>query len=114
MGLFDTLAMVALWVREAEKALLEKSADCVRIRCIADSPGISDVLLLVPKGKADILDVMGVADASDAVLAPTVCPGASVLMRKVFWSNECQHNEVFGADWLGQGVSRLQASPSGL
>lgn len=50
----------------------------------------ADVLLLVPKGKGDILEAMGVADSGDAIFAPSVGPGTCVLVGKVLWRGSRQ------------------------
>lgn len=56
MRLLDTFAMIALGIAQAEEPLLQ------------------EVILLVPECKSDILQAVSVANTSDAVLAPSVCP----------------------------------------
>jgi hypothetical protein len=41
------------------------------------------VLFFVPKGEGNVKSAMGVADASDAILAPTVGPKAGLIVRKI-------------------------------
>lgn len=55
MRLFNTLAMVALRVTQAEQSLFQK------------------VIFLVPEGKRNILQSVGIADTCYAVLTPSVC-----------------------------------------
>lgn len=51
---------------------------------IQEGMGSDDsVLFLIPKGKRYILEAVGVANASDAVLAPAICAGSGVIVRKV-------------------------------
>lgn len=59
MSFFDALAMIALWIRQAEEALLkEVTVRCqTRLRCETCFV-LSVSLFLVPKGERNVLDPM--------------------------------------------------------
>ncbi len=60
----DVLTVVALAVGQAEQSLLE------------------DRIALVPQGHRDAQPLLGVAPATDAVLAPAICTAARVIVRQ--------------------------------
>ena len=56
VGFLDTLPMVALRIAQTKEAFLE------------------EVILLIPEGKRNVLEAMGVRDARNAVFAPSIRP----------------------------------------
>lgn len=85
MGLFDTLAMVSLWVGQAEESLLEEGTMSRQQLDLTAYWQGADALLLVPKGKSNILEAVGVADSGDAIFAPSVGPGTCVIVGEILW-----------------------------
>jgi hypothetical protein len=65
VGLLDALAMVPLGVGQAEQPFLEEG------------------VFLVPESEGDVLVAMGIANASNAVLTPSVCARACVVVREI-------------------------------
>jgi len=63
--LLDVLAVIALGAGDAEKAFLE------------------DGVLAVPEGRCEAEQLIAIADAGDAVLAPAIGPAAGVVVRQV-------------------------------
>jgi hypothetical protein len=85
VSLLDALAVVPLRVGQAKKALFEKGAS-------SRSAGWPEqwyhrtqlaLLLLVPESKGDVLVAVGVANARNAVLAPSVCARPGVIVGEV-------------------------------
>lgn len=73
MSLLDALAVVPLGVRQPKQSLLEKRAgNRVSGLTTAESQDQLAILLLVPESKCDVLQAMGIANAGNAVLAPSV------------------------------------------
>ena len=69
VAFLQRLAVVALWVGQAKQAFLEEVTAFCQRQPISWSELTS--LLLVPKGKANVLQSMRVGNASNAVLAPS-------------------------------------------
>ena len=62
---FDTLAMIALGITQAEESFLQ------------------EIVLLVPERKSHVLQTMSVTDTCDAILAPSVCSRPRLVMGEV-------------------------------
>merc|ERR1711939_582574 len=65
MRLLDALAMIPLRIRKAKKTFLQ------------------EVIFLVPEGKSNILQAMGIGDTSNAILSPAKCPRSSMFMGEM-------------------------------
>jgi len=65
MCFLQTLAMISLWVAQAEQSLLQKG------------------ILLVPEGKSDVLQAMAITDTSNAVFTPSERSGSSLIVGEV-------------------------------
>jgi hypothetical protein len=63
--LLDVLAMVSLVASDTEQTLFE------------------DRILLVPQGEPETEPLVIVGYSCNAILAPSICPGTSVFVRKV-------------------------------
>lgn len=86
VGFLDTLTMIAFWVRQAEQSLLEEIAiESQQDISYAEYIGL---LFLVPKGKRNVLKVVCVGDARNAVFSPPVRSRASVIVGKVWTLNQ--------------------------
>lgn len=64
------------------------------------------LLFLVPEGKGYVLQAVGVAYTSNAVLAPTVRSLSGLVMGEI-----CERDQRESIEWIGENI-RLQASPS--
>lgn len=88
MRLFNTLAVISLRVRQTEQSLLEEWAAPKKNQRPSSGETVSGrccfILVLVPESKSDILETVRVAYAGYTVLAPSVGPGARVIVGEVF------------------------------
>lgn len=82
MAFLDTLTVDTLGVGKTEETLLEKVTRtvsvCTHIRWLVDP-----LLFLVPEGKGDILQTVGIGDTGDTIFTPTVSTLAGHVMGEV-------------------------------
>ena len=116
--LLDTFAVVSLRIRQTEEAFLEKVA-IRRVRPWStrrDQWSPANLLLLVPEGKGNVLQPMGIRDSRDTILSPSICARPSVLVREVLGCGVSGRHSRPSGDCPGQEWEnqRLQASPLAL
>lgn len=80
MDLFDRLSVVSFRVCETEETLLE---DITMPVSIATSDPKATLLFLVPERKGNALKSMRIGNTSNAVLAPPISSGFSLLKGEV-------------------------------
>lgn len=114
MSFLDAFAMVALRIRETKEPLLEKIAIVSSAIELIDMIFYADLLFLVPEGECDVLETVGVGNASNSVFTPSVSSGSCIVVGKVWgWSVSGLQLELVEQAGGGRS-SRLHASPSGL
>jgi hypothetical protein len=82
MGFLDTLAMVALRIRQAKQTLFEEITWSRSVPIFHYQPRLH-LLLSVPERERDVLQVVGVRDTGDTILAPAIGARPRMIMRKV-------------------------------
>ena len=66
VGLFNRFTVVALRIREPKQ------------------PFFQEIIFFVPEAEGNVLQAMGVGDTGYAVFTPSICPGSSMVVRKVY------------------------------
>ena len=68
MGLFYRFAVIPLGIREPEEPLFQ------------------EVIFLIPEAESNVLYAMRVRNSRYAVLAPSICPRSSMVVREIYGS----------------------------
>lgn len=90
MRFLDAFAMISLGIGEAEEAFLEEVTKICLIFFYSkrkkgkEKRKRKSVLLLIPKRKRNILQVMSIRDPGDTILTPAVSSGAGMVVGKVW------------------------------